>query len=114
MPRRDDPEPFALKLGMRINALRLERKMSLKQLSEETGVSKGQLSSVEHGLVMVKLATAVKIAEGLDMTVVVLLSFPGESSVETIIEQVRGMSPRQLAKLTRLISKLRTSASDGA
>ncbi|MRG97815.1 hypothetical protein [Polyangium spumosum] len=41
MPRRSEPEPYALKLGARIRELRLERNMSLAALADAAQLSKG-------------------------------------------------------------------------
>ncbi|UQA61425.1 helix-turn-helix domain-containing protein [Polyangium aurulentum] len=83
MPRRATPDPLAIKLGARIRDLRLEKNMSLDQLSAASGVTKGHLSSVEHGRTVINVGTADKIARGLGMKLNTLFRFPSESPRRT-------------------------------
>ena len=43
MPRRTEPEPYAAKIGARIQELRTERSMTLAELGEVSGLSKGRI-----------------------------------------------------------------------
>ena len=61
------------KLGQRIRALRNDRGMSLLQLSEDTGLSKGHLSDIENGKKNMTITTLWKILESLDINVGKLL-----------------------------------------
>ncbi len=65
MPRRATPHPLGAKVGARIRALREERGLSLGKLAAASGVSKGSLSGIERGLVLITIATLARIARGL-------------------------------------------------
>jgi len=52
-------------LGQKIREIRIERKFSLKELSEKTGLSIGFLSMVERGLTSVAIVSLKKIADAL-------------------------------------------------
>ena len=58
MPRRKNPDPLAMKLGARIRSVRVEKKMSIVQLARAAGLSKGHLSSIEHGRAVFNMVTA--------------------------------------------------------
>jgi transcriptional regulator with XRE-family HTH domain len=66
------PEPAAT-LGPRIRALREAMGLSLRDLTERSGVSTPMLSQVERGETSPTIAVAVKIASGLDLTLSQLL-----------------------------------------
>ncbi len=53
------------KLGMRIHKLRKEKGITLEHLAYENGMSKGNLSKIEKGLVDPQFTTLAKIAHGL-------------------------------------------------
>ncbi len=69
MPRRKTIQPLLRPLGDRIRELRLNRNLSLANLSDSSGVSKGSLSSIENGRVNLTVETCVKIAVGLGVRV---------------------------------------------
>ncbi|TKD03452.1 helix-turn-helix transcriptional regulator [Polyangium fumosum] len=69
MPRRKTTQPLLKPLGDRIRELRHNRKMSLANLADTSGVSKGSLSSIEQGRVNPTVETCVKIAVGLGVRV---------------------------------------------
>lgn len=54
---------------MRLRNLRLERRMSLDDLEAASGVSKGHLSGIERGLVVMKVTMLLKIAAALKIDV---------------------------------------------
>jgi transcriptional regulator with XRE-family HTH domain len=56
-----------LRLGNRIKTLRREKKLTLQDLSERTGLSKPLLSQVENGLVLPPLITLAIISDGLNV-----------------------------------------------
>jgi transcriptional regulator with XRE-family HTH domain len=78
MPRRQTPHPLAARLGARIRALRKERGMSLVELAVASGISKGSLSGIERGLVLITIATLAKIARGLGLAAAHLMEFPDD------------------------------------
>ncbi len=53
-------------VGEQIKLCRIEKKMTLKDVSEKTGLSIGYLSQLERGLTTVAYHTIVKIAKALD------------------------------------------------
>jgi len=99
MPRRKTPDPLAIKLGARIRAVRVEKKMSIVQLARAAGLSKGHLSSIEHGRAVFNMVTAAKIAKGLGLKLMELALFPEESLLEQLVEHMCGMSPEQLERV---------------
>jgi transcriptional regulator with XRE-family HTH domain len=86
MPRRKVPDPFAEKVGARVRALRKERGMSITKFAEASGVSKGQISTIERGLVVIKIQTVVALARGLDVAPGQLVTFPEDSALDAAIE----------------------------
>jgi transcriptional regulator with XRE-family HTH domain len=51
--------------GETVKALRLDRRMTQRELSERTGLTQSALSAIEHGVEPLGLARAVRIAEAL-------------------------------------------------
>ena len=103
MPRRKNPDPFAIKLGARIRSVRVEKKMSIAQVARAAGLSKGHLSSIEHGRAVFNMVMAGKIAKGLGLKLMELALFPEESLLEQIVEHMCGMSPEQLERVREKI-----------
>ena len=66
-------KPELLELGHRISKLRKKRGITLEKLAYEMGLSKGNLSDVEHGKRDPRYTTLKAIAEGLDMSLSQLL-----------------------------------------
>lgn len=98
MPRRAIPDPIAAKLGARFRALRKERGMSLVALADAAGLSKGHMSSVERGLVLINVSTVVATARALGVPTFVLTMFPNEDPLSAVIEHVRSMEGGNTAK----------------
>jgi transcriptional regulator with XRE-family HTH domain len=107
MPRRSIPEPIAAKVGARIRELRQERGMSLAALAEAAGLSKGHMSSVERGLVLITVGTVVATARALGVPPFVLAMFPDEEPLSAVIEHVRssegGDTNKAAGKLRKLV-----------
>lgn len=91
MPRRPIPDPIAAKLGARIRDLRKERGMSIAKLAASAGLSKGHMSSVERGLVLINVGTIVATACALGVPPFVLAMFPTEDPLSAVIEYVRSL-----------------------
>ncbi len=89
MPRRPTPEPVAAKVGARIRDLRQERGLSLAALADASGLSKGHMSSVERGLVLITVGTVVAAAKALNVPPFVLVMFPEEDPLAAVLEHVR-------------------------
>lgn len=73
LPTRKIADPFAKKIGARIRDLRLEQGKSLDALEKACGVSKGHLSSIERGYVVMNVDTLWRIARGLGVGMVELV-----------------------------------------
>jgi transcriptional regulator with XRE-family HTH domain len=106
MPRRSIPEPIAAKVGARIRELRLERGMSLAALADAAGLSKGHMSSVERGLVLINVATIVATAKALAVPPFVLAMFPDEEPLSAVIEHVRSSEGGDTIKAAGKLRKL--------
>jgi ribosome-binding protein aMBF1 (putative translation factor) len=105
MPRRNTPEPFALQVGTRIRELRHERGMSLADLADASALSKGHLSSVEHGLAAITIGTIERLARGFDLPPLYLLTFAGEDERAHTAELVRMLPKGEVRKLRRQVQE---------
>jgi transcriptional regulator with XRE-family HTH domain len=63
-----------MKIGDKIRALRQEKKMSLSQLSEQSGVALATLSRIEHKKMVGTLESHLKIAKALGINISLLYS----------------------------------------
>lgn len=106
MPRRTEPEAFALRVGGRIRELRFERGLSLGALADLTGVSKGHLSSVEHGLASITVGTVARIAEGLNVPPMYLLAFPADDERAHAAELLRFVPRTEVKRIVRQIESM--------
>jgi transcriptional regulator with XRE-family HTH domain len=105
MPRRLEPEPYASKVGARLRDLRLERNLSLADLAEASELSKGHLSSIEHGLAAITIQTITRLAKGLGVSPLYLLTFPGDAEHDQVMELVRKLPANDVVKLRRDLTK---------
>jgi transcriptional regulator with XRE-family HTH domain len=80
------PAPEALQIGPRIRALREAMGLSLRDLSARAGVSAPMLSQVERGETSPTLATAGRIAHGLELSLSQLLRLD-ESDGVTVVKR---------------------------
>jgi len=106
MPRRLIPDPFAAKVGARIRELRIERGMSIAMLAASAGLSKGHMSSVERGLVLINVATVVATAKALAVPPFVLTMFPDEEPLSAVIEHIRSSEGGDTSKAASKLRKL--------
>lgn len=106
MPRRPIPDPMSAKVGARIRELRMERGLSIATLAASAGLSKGHISSVERGLVLINVNTLVTTARALGVPPFALAMFPNEDPLSAVIEQVRflegGDTRKAAGKLRRI------------
>lgn len=114
MPRRIEPEPYALKVGERLRALRQERNLSLAELAEASDLSKGHLSSIEHGLAAITIQTILRVAKGLGLPPLYVLTFPGDDERDHIMELVRKLPSNEVTKLRRELAKTVKEAAKAA
>jgi transcriptional regulator with XRE-family HTH domain len=114
MPRRIEPEPYALKVGERLRALRQERNLSLAELAEASDLSKGHLSSIEHGLAAITIQTILRVAKGLNLPPLYVLTFSADDERDHIMELVRKLPSSEVTKLRRELTKAAKEAAKAA
>ncbi|MBK9260009.1 MAG: helix-turn-helix transcriptional regulator [Polyangiaceae bacterium] len=114
MPRRVEPEPYALKVGERLRMLRLERNLSLAELADVSELSKGHLSSIEHGLAAITIQTILRVAKGLGLPPLYILTFPADDERAHIMELVRKLPSSEVTKLRRELAKAAKEAAKAA
>jgi transcriptional regulator with XRE-family HTH domain len=97
MPRREEPHPFAIRVGRRIRTLRREAGLTIEKLAYESDLgSKGHLSSLEKGLVLPTVETLRVIADRLGVLPLDLVTFPEDSAREKLIDRTRTVSRKDI------------------
>src|SRR5918998_1628292 len=81
--------PDQLQIGPRVRSLREAMGLSLRDLGERAGVSAPMLSQVERGETSPTLATAQRIASGLDLSLSQLLRLDEGEGVTVICRDER-------------------------
>ncbi|MDG4652790.1 helix-turn-helix domain-containing protein [Chryseobacterium arthrosphaerae] len=66
---------FLKSFGKRIEALRTEKKLSLRQLSQNCDIDYSDISKIEKGLRNIQMSTVLELAKGLDITIKELFDF---------------------------------------
>lgn len=77
--------------------------MSLGALADLTGVSKGHLSTIEHGLASITVGTVEKIARGLNVPPMYLLAFPADDERAHAAELLRSVPRAEVKRIVRQI-----------
>ena len=92
-----------LKLGEKIRKLRQERRFTLQELSELSGLSKPLLSQIENDQVTPPLATLLKIAKGLKVGIHYFFEEEGDRQKYVLIrgEQVTAIPRRPKSDVTQ-------------
>ncbi len=106
MPRRTQPHPTAARVGARIRQLRLERNMSLADLANASGVSKGNISSLENGLLAITIETLDRLAKGLALPLFAAFPLQENDERDQIADLVRRLPPAHLEKLRREVIRM--------
>jgi len=101
MPRRHEATAKTAKVGERVRELRLARNLSLGELATAAGLSKGHLSSVEHGLAAVTGETVERIAKGLDLPPLYVFSFIEEDERAKIADLIIDFPQKELVQLRK-------------
>jgi transcriptional regulator with XRE-family HTH domain len=114
MPRRTESDPQTARIGARLRELRLERNMSLGDLADAAEVSKGHLSSIEHGLAAITIQTISRLAKGLGLPPFYLLASPAEDDRDLVAELVRKLPAHEIVKLRRELTKTTKEAAKTA
>lgn len=111
MPRRQTPDPLALRIGQRIRKLRKKAGLSLEKLAYESELgSKGHLSDLERGLTRPTIATLQAIAGRLGVALLDLVTFPEEDDRQRLVEALRTLPEREIERLVRRYAPSRPSA----
>lgn len=66
---------FLKSFGKRIEALRTEKNLSLRQLSQNCDIDYSDISKIEKGLRNIQMSTILELAKGLDVTTKELFDF---------------------------------------
>lgn len=90
-----------MQVGARIRELRLERNMSLAALADASELSKGHLSSVEHGLAAITIQTIERLGRGFELPPLYILAFAAEDERAHVAELLRQLSVADVKKLRR-------------
>lgn len=106
MPPRYRPAPLAFKIGTRIREFRREQNLTGVKLAEASGLSRGHVSNMEHGLVMMTIGTIGAVARALDVPPFLLLTFPDEDPLAAAIERVRLEQKGDLEQTARVLRRL--------
>jgi transcriptional regulator with XRE-family HTH domain len=97
---RDDAD---VKVGRRVRALRLERKLSLSELAGKTGISIGALSQIERGMSSLRVRVIWPLAAALDIEPSALIAEAGDAAGD--LYSVRAGSRRSLPVRSEGIAK---------
>src|SRR5689334_22578734 len=114
MPRRAEATANTAKFGTRLRDLRLSRNMSLGDLADTASLSKGHLSSVEHGLTAVTAETVERLAAGLGVPALYIYTFPEEDERTTIADLIIDFPTRELVSLRKALTVRRKALSQEA
>jgi transcriptional regulator with XRE-family HTH domain len=106
MPRRYNPEPIALKVGTRMRELRREKNMTIGRLADASGLSRGHVSNMEHGLVLMTIRTITSLAHALGLPPFLLLVFPEDDPFAAMVEQVRIEQGGDLERTSQVLRQL--------
>ena len=88
MPSRRVPDPFAEQIGDRIRRLRKEKQLTLRELARASRISRGHLSDIERGKVVMTIGTLGLIADALDLPLFVLCLVPKDGPEDHVVDTV--------------------------
>jgi transcriptional regulator with XRE-family HTH domain len=109
MPRRNEPDDLALKVGQRIRELREDNGMTIQQLAETSEIgSKGHISNMERGLVRPNIQTLKQVADGLGVLPLDLMTFPKLDLRQKLIELTRAVSRAKLGEIVKMLTRAAT------
>src|SRR4051812_25912301 len=102
MPRREEADPVAAKVGARIRELRESQGLTQEKLAYESGLrSKGHLSGIEKGLVRPNIQTLAALAVRLEVDLLDLFTFPDDSPRQRLVDVTRKMSVGSIRRIIR-------------
>jgi transcriptional regulator with XRE-family HTH domain len=91
-----------MKVGSRIRELRRESDLTIAGLASASGLSKGHVSNMEQGRVLMTVGTIGAIAFGLGLPPFLVVMFPEDEPLAGLIERVRvqeGGDPKRAARV---------------
>lgn len=88
-----------------MRSLRVDLGISLGNLSEATGISKGHLSTIEQGFAAITTESVQRIAIGLDLSPLLLLAFPENDELAAIVDLIRQVPRTRLKRLRKILEK---------
>ena len=98
-------------IGYRIQYYRLENKLTQEELAEKVGTTQKHLSRIEGGYHRSSFDTIIEITRALHIPVDALIAdaqnSKDESNLKLILDDIRGMSPNQLAMLKENIETIK-------
>ena len=98
-------------IGNKIQEVRNQKRLTQEQLAEMVGTSQKHISRIEVGYHNVKLDTLVAIARALCVSVDALIADSNnsedESTLKVIVDEIRGMKPKQLEMLRENIQTIK-------
>ncbi len=98
-------------IGARIQRCRTDKKMTQAELAEKIDTNQKHLSRIEGGYHRSTLDTIVAIAKALDVSVDYLVAdfddSTNSSTLKVILDDIRGMSPKQLKMLQENIRTIK-------
>ena len=98
-------------IGLRIQKRRTEMKMTQAELAERIDTNQKHLSRIEGGYHRCTLDLIVAIAKALDVSVDYLIAYyedsTNPSTLQVIIDEIKGMTPQQLEMLQENIKTIK-------
>ena len=105
MPRRDKPEPHALKVGQRLLGLIEERRLTLEAFGVAGGIAKGHLSYISRGLSVMTIITIQRLAAVLKVPAFMLFVTPEDGPKDKLVDLVGRMSDEQCELVLLLVNE---------
>jgi transcriptional regulator with XRE-family HTH domain len=99
MPRMKSPTVLTTTIANRIRKLREEYDLTQEQLAFASNISKGHLSNIERGLVNLTCATVERIANGFELELFDLFTWPERNGRHKMTDLGRRL-PRGTIRLT--------------
>lgn len=93
-------------VGQRVNELRLNRKMTAKELASKVGVTPAFISALEHQSTNVSLKTLTKICQTFDMSLAEFFTFEPSSIEPNLILLLEQLSREQQTYLAEFIHSM--------
>jgi transcriptional regulator with XRE-family HTH domain len=98
------------KLGIRIRDLRKKKKFTQDELGEAAEMNGKHLGEVERGIINISIQNLDKIAESLDVPLLVLLDIehqkPKEELTQEIVKMVNDSTPDQTQLIHRIVTDI--------